>query len=83
MFHNILAQQGQSFSLNSTRLNFQVFALCDTKMAAQEGCRIGRKISYHFSFCQLNSDRHLCVPQKGTNMVSPISKLLHCVALKW
>ena len=53
-FYNVLAQQGSSFC-NSARLNFQAFALRDTKVAAQESCRIGQsmcqKMSYHFSFC--------------------------------
>ena len=49
-FHNVLARQGSSF-YNRARLNSQAFALCDTKVAAQEGCRVGQKKSYHFSFC--------------------------------
>ena len=49
-FHNILAWQGSSF-WNRPRLNFQAFALRDTKVAAQQGCRIGQKMSYRFSFC--------------------------------
>ena len=50
MFHNVLARQGSSFC-NRARLNFQAFALRETKVAAQEGCRIGQKMSYRFSFC--------------------------------
>ena len=49
-FHNVLARQGSSFC-NRARLNFQAFALRDTKVAAQEGCRVGQKMSYRFSFC--------------------------------
>ena len=53
-FHNVLARQGSSFC-NSARLNFQAFALRDTKVAAQEGCRVGQnmcqKMSYRLSFC--------------------------------
>ena len=49
-FHNVLAQQGSSFC-NRARLNFQAFALRDTKVVAQEGCRVGQKMSYRFSFC--------------------------------
>ena len=54
MFHNILARQGFSFC-NRARLNFQAFALHDMKMAAQKGFRVGQKMSYRFSFCELNS----------------------------
>ena len=54
MGHNVLAPQGSSFC-NRARLNFQAFALRDMKMAAQEGCRVGQKMSYHFSLCELNS----------------------------
>ena len=50
MFHNVLARQGFSFC-NRARLNFQAFALRDMKMAAQEGCRVGQKMSYRFRFC--------------------------------
>ena len=50
MFQNVLARRGFSFC-NRTRLNFQAFALCDMKMAAQEGCHVGQKMSYCFSFC--------------------------------
>ena len=49
-FHNVLARQGSSFS-NRARLNFQAFALRDTKVAAQEGCHVGQKMSYRFSSC--------------------------------
>ena len=49
-FHNVLARQGSSFC-NRARLNFWAFALRDTKVAAQERCRVGQKISYRFSFC--------------------------------
>ena len=49
-FHNVLARQG-SFFCNRARLNFQALALRDTKVAAQEGCRVGQKMSYRFSFC--------------------------------
>ena len=48
------ARQGSSFC-NRARLNFQAFALHDMLMAAREGCRVGQKMSYRFSFCQLNS----------------------------
>ena len=54
MFHNILAKQGFSFC-NRACLNFQAFALHDMTMAAREGCRVGQKMSYRFSFCLLNS----------------------------
>ena len=50
MFHNVSAQQGSSHC-NKARLNFQAFALCDMKIATREGCRVGQKMSYHFSFC--------------------------------
>ena len=49
-FHKVLARQRSSFC-NRARLNFRTFALRDTKVAAQEGCRVGQKMSYHFSFC--------------------------------
>ena len=49
-FHNVLARQGSSFHKRA-RLNFQAFALRDTKAVAQEGCRVGQKMSYRFSFC--------------------------------
>ena len=48
------ARQGSSFC-NRACLNFQAFALRDMKMAAREGCRVGQKMCYRFSFCQLNS----------------------------
>ena len=54
MLNNGLASQGSSFC-NRARLNFQASALRDVKMAAREGCRVGQKTSYRFSFCQLNS----------------------------
>ena len=44
------ARQGSSF-YNRARFNFQAFALRDMKMAAQEGCRVGQKMTYRFSFC--------------------------------
>ena len=50
MFHNVLARQG-SYFCNRARLNFQAFALRDTKVAAQEDCRVDQKMSYRFSFC--------------------------------
>ena len=49
-FHNVLARQGPSYC-NRAHLNFQAFALCDMKIATQEGCRVGQKMSYHFNFC--------------------------------
>ena len=49
-FLNVLARQGSSFC-NRARLNLQAFALRDTKVAAQEGCRVGQKMSYRFRFC--------------------------------
>ena len=49
MLHNVLARQGSSFC-NGARLNFQAFALRDTKMAAQEGYRVGQKMSCRFCF---------------------------------
>ena len=50
-FHNVLDRQGSSYC-NRVHLNFQIFALRDMKIATQEGCRIGQKMSYHFiSFC--------------------------------
>ena len=54
MFHSVLARQGFSFC-HRARLNFQAYALRNIKIAAQEGCRIGQKMSYRFSFCYLNS----------------------------
>ena len=48
-FHNVLAQQGISYC-NIVRLNFQAFALRDLKIATREDCRVGQKMSYHFSF---------------------------------
>ena len=48
-FHNVLAWQGSSYC-NRARLNFQAFVLRDMKIATQEGCHIGQKMSYHFSF---------------------------------
>ena len=48
-FHNVLARQGSY--CNRARLNFQAFALRDMKIATREGCRVGQKMSYHFSFC--------------------------------
>ena len=53
-FHNILARQCSSFC-NRASLNFQAFGMRDMKMAAQEGCHVGQKMSYHLSFCQLKS----------------------------
>ena len=53
-FHNVLARQGSSNS-NRPSLNFQPFALRDMTMTAREGCRVGQKMSYRFSFCYLNS----------------------------
>ena len=50
MFHSVLARQGFSF-YNRACLNFQAFALRDMTMAAREGCRLGQKMSYRFSFC--------------------------------
>ena len=49
-FGNVLARQGSSFC-NRARLNFRAFALRDTKVAAQEGCRVGQKMSYRYRFC--------------------------------
>ena len=54
MFHNAFARQGSSFC-NRAGSNLQAFALCDMKIGAHEGCRVGQKMSCHFSFCQLNS----------------------------
>ena len=53
-FHYVLSRQGSSFC-NRARLIFQAFALRDMKMAAREGCRVGQRMSYSFSFCYLNS----------------------------
>ena len=53
-FLSVLARQGSSFC-NRARLNFQAFALFDMKMAAREDGRVGQKMSYRISFCQLNS----------------------------
>ena len=36
---------------SKARLHFQAFALRDMEMAAREGCRVGQKRSYRFSFC--------------------------------
>ena len=49
-FHNVLARQCSSHC-NRARLNFQVFALRDMKIATPEGCCAGQKMSYRFSFC--------------------------------
>ena len=49
-FHIVLARQGSSYC-NRACLNFQAFSLHDMKMAALEGCRVGQKMSYGFSFC--------------------------------
>ena len=49
MLYNGLAPQGSSFC-HRAHLNFQAFALRDVKMAAREGCRVGQKTSYRFSF---------------------------------
>ena len=54
MLHNVLARQG-FFFCNRGRLNFHAFALRDMKLAAQEACRVSQKMSYRFSFCDLNS----------------------------
>ena len=48
-FHNVSARQ--SSYCNRACLNFQAFALRDMKIATREGCRVGQKMSYHFSFC--------------------------------
>ena len=32
-------------------LNLQAFALRDTRVAVQKGCRVGQKMSYRFRFC--------------------------------
>ena len=53
-FHSVLPREGSTFC-NRARLNFQSFALRDMKMAARQGCRVGQKMSYRLSFCQLNS----------------------------
>ena len=50
MFHNVLVHRVFTFC-NRARFNFLAFALRDTKMAAQEGCREGQRTSYRFSFC--------------------------------
>ena len=47
-FYNVLAQQGSSFYNRSCQ---SFFALRDIKMAAREGCHVGKKISYSLSFC--------------------------------
>ena len=49
-FHNVLARQSSSYC-NRARLNFQAFALRDMKIATREGCRVGQKMSFRFSFC--------------------------------
>ena len=49
-FHTVLARQGFSYC-NRARLNFQAFALRGMKIATREGCHVGQKMSYHFSFC--------------------------------
>ena len=48
-FYNVLAWQGSSFC-NRAFLNFQAFELRDMKVVAQEGCHVGQKMSYRFSF---------------------------------
>ena len=50
MFRNVLARLGFSFC-NRARLNFEALALRDMRMAAQEACRVGQKMSYCLSFC--------------------------------
>ena len=49
-FHNVLARQGSSYC-NRACLNFQASGLRDMKVATREGCRVGQKMSYDFSFC--------------------------------
>ena len=49
MLHKVLARQGPCFC-NRARLNFQAFASRGTKVAAQEGCREGQKMSYCLVF---------------------------------
>ena len=44
------ARQGSS-CCNRARSDFQAFAWRDMKMAAREGCRVGQKMNYRFSFC--------------------------------
>ena len=100
-FHNVSARQGSSYC-NRARLNFQAFALRDMNIATWEGFPKGQKMSYHFSFCKVNSAcnrrssraiifrfnsktqwqmflllyrRHVCVPQKDTDMAPPYKSL--------
>ena len=49
MLYDYSSMTGFPF-FNRARLKFQVFALCDMKMAAQESCSVGQKMSYRFSF---------------------------------
>ena len=54
-FHNVFARRGSSYS-NRARFNFkEAFALRDMKIATWEGYRVRQKMTYHFSFCWLNS----------------------------
>ena len=49
-FHNVLPRQGSSYC-DRVCLTFQSFALRGMKITSREGCRVGQKMSYHFSFC--------------------------------
>ena len=50
-FHNVLARQGSSYS-NRACFNFKEAVL---RCVAWKGYRVRQKMTYHFSFCQLNS----------------------------
>ena len=51
-FYNILGRQGSSYC-NRALLNLQAFSLHDMKIGtrSREGCHVGPKMSYQFSFC--------------------------------
>ena len=49
-FGNVLARQSFSFCNRA----LQAFALRDMKMAARKDCRVDQKMSYRFSFCEIN-----------------------------
>jgi len=50
LFYSSLAQQSSSFCNCRAHLNFLSFTMRDITMATSEGCRVGQKLSYRFSF---------------------------------
>ena len=76
-FHNVLARQGSSFCKRS-RLNFQAFAFCRIKMAAQEAVEISVKalqteqsLGYiklvALASCQLRSQDKVSISIRGNS----------------